>query len=151
MKTLSFTLVLLLLSFSSLNLIAGPGDPVSKIVFSNYPNNAIIPLDVLEKTMKSQTGETIKFPITEKVAFQGKVVSNEYKYSNLQTMIIRGDQHNKTLFQLSKIINDDKTVLFSGRIINSETAEVFEIKKDAKGDYHLQKIGLDKILQDCSY
>lgn len=83
--------------------------------------------------------------------FEGKVVSNENKYDNLQSMIIRSNNMGNTLFQLSKIINKDKSITYVGRIMNPDALEVYEIKNDVAGNYRLQRIDLDNILQDCRY
>jgi hypothetical protein len=78
-------------------------------------------------------------------------MSNELKYSDLQSMIVKSDIYPNTLFQLSKITDEGTKVKYVGRIINSDALEVFEIRNDMADNYQLQKIDLDRILQDCSY
>jgi hypothetical protein len=73
------------------------------------------------------------------------------KYADLQTMVIKSEQYPNTLFQLSKISNKDNSISYVGRIMNNEAMEVYEIKSYLADNYSLQKIDLDKILQDCSY
>jgi hypothetical protein len=99
----------------------------------------------------AKPGQSVAIRFNEKFVFTGKVMSNELKYSDLQSMIVKSDIYPNTLFQLSKITDEGTKVKYVGRIINSDALEVFEIRNDMADNYQLQRIDLDRILQDCSY
>ena len=84
-------------------------------------------------------GETISLSFSEEFAYTGTVLSNEIKYNNLQSVIIKSAAYQNSLLQLSKITNTDNSFSYVGRIINPEAADGFELKKE-NNSYRLQKI-----------
>ncbi len=144
------TTVLVLFLFLSAGFAQKTGDPKKKL-FADFPNTVEISKQTLKNLFTAIPGQKVNVPFNEKFIFKGQVMSNEVKYANLQSMIVRSENSGGTLFQLSKIINKDNSVSYTGRIINPDALEVFEIKNDMADNYSLQKISLDKILQDCSY
>jgi hypothetical protein len=73
------------------------------------------------------------------------------KYQNLQSVLIRSEQFENALLQVSKITNNDKSISYVGRIINQNALDGYEIKKDLANNYRLQKFETKSILQDCSH
>ncbi|MEO7522865.1 MAG: hypothetical protein ABIT58_02160 [Ferruginibacter sp.] len=65
--------------------------------------------------------------------------------------MIKSPVFGNAVFQLSRITNNDKSFSYSGRIINSEAADGYEIKKDNNDNYRFIKFETKKILQDCSF
>jgi len=151
MKTITKTVIVLLLSAMISPAFAQKKKATKKPLFAEFPGSVDISKTMLKNMMVSKAGETVSVPFNNKFVFEGKVMSNENKYDNLQSMIIRSNNMGNTLFQLSKIINKDKSITYVGRIMNPDALEVYEIKNDVAGNYRLQRIDLDNILQDCSY
>jgi hypothetical protein len=151
MKTLTKAVLVLFISASSFASFAQKVDASKKSVFNNFPGAVDISTAMLKNSFVTKSGQAIAIPFNEKFVFKGKVLSNEIKYSNLQSMIIKSENAGNVVFQLSKITNKDNSISYVGRIINTEALEVYEIKNDMANNYRLQKIDLDKILQDCSY
>jgi hypothetical protein len=149
MKNYTITVLVLLLSASFG--FAQKTDNNQQKLFTEFPHSVEISKNILADLFKATEGQTVAVPFNEKFVFRGKVMSNQVKYANLQTMLLRYEQGSETLFQLSKIINKDNSVIFKGRIINPSAMEVFELKNDLADNYHLEKINLDQILQDCTY
>jgi hypothetical protein len=141
--------VLIGLCFTSVQ--AQKSKDVKKSLFTEFPGSIEISKNTLKNTLVSKPGQLVSIPFNEKFIFTGKVVSNEMKYADLQTMVIKSELYPNTLFQLSKISNKDNSISYVGRIMNNEAMEVYEIKSYLADNYSLQKIDLDKILQDCSY
>ena len=45
-------------------------------------------------------------------------------------------------------MNDDNTYTYVGRIINQKYGDAFELKLDNNGNYYLNKIKTDDLIQD---
>ncbi|MCX6293644.1 MAG: hypothetical protein NT127_05045 [Sphingobacteriales bacterium] len=151
MKTLKQIIFVFLIGLCVTSAQAQKSKDVKKSLFTEFPGSIEISKNTLKNTLVSKPGQLVSIPFNEKFIFTGKVLSNEMKYTDLQTMVIKSEQFPNTLFQLSKILNKDNSISYVGRIINNESLEVYEIKNYLADNYSLQKIDLDKILQDCSY
>ena len=151
MKNLKQTIFALFIGLCVTSAQAQQSKEVKKSLFTEFPGSIEISKNTLKNTLVSMPGQLVSIPFNEKFIFTGKVVSNEMKYADLQTIVIKSELYPNTLFQLSKISNKDNSVSYVGRIINNEAMEVYEIKSYLADNYSLEKIDLDKILQDCSY
>jgi hypothetical protein len=151
MKTFTKAILPLLFFVVTNNAFSQKSDELKKAVFSAYPEKMEVAPAVFENALTTKSGENINIKFNEQFQFSGTVLCNQEKYWNLQTMIIRSTAFENSLFQLSRLINDDKSISYVGRIINPNTTDGFTIRKDGATNYHLQKIEMNKILQDCSY
>ena len=151
MKTLKQIIFVLFIGLCTTSAQAQKSKDVKKSLFTEFPGSIEISKNTLTNTLVSTPGQLVSIPFNEKFIFTGKVLSNEMKYADLQTMVIKSEEFPNTLFQLSKILNKDNSISYVGRIMNNEALEVYEIKNYLADNYRLQKIDLDKILQDCSY
>ena len=136
MKTITSTVLVLLLSATSFSVFAQN----QKSIFREFPGSIEISKNTLKSTLVAKPGQTVSIRFNEKFVFTGKVMSNELKYSDLQSMIVKSDTYSNTLFQLSRITNNENSIKYIGRIINTDALEVFEIKNDVADNYQLQKI-----------
>lgn len=151
MKTFTKAILSLLFFVLTNNVFSQKTDELKKAVFSAYPEKMEVAPAVFENALTTKSGENINIKFSERFQFSGTVVSNQEKYWNLQTMIIRSAAFENSLFQLSRLINNDKSISYTGRIINPNTTDGYTVRKDEANKYHLQKIEMNKILQDCSY
>lgn len=142
--TLAFSLCLL-----SVTGFSQTGKAPKPKIFSDFPDKINCPSSELSYAFSTSEGEHIVLFFTDNFRFSGTVISNVVKYDNLQSMVIRSDASENTIFHLTKQINEDNTVTYIGRIINSNAADGYEIKKDITGNYKFEKAMYDKILQDC--
>jgi len=149
MKTITATVFALLLTAGTTSVFAQKKEK-SPSIFAAFPGGIEISVNTLKNTILAKPGQTVSIRFNEKFVFTGKVMSNELKYSELQSMIIKSDVYPNTLFQLSRI-NTNNSIKYVGRIIDNDALEVFEIKNYMADNYQLEKINLDRILQDCSY
>jgi hypothetical protein len=149
MKTITATVFALLLTAGTTSVFAQKKEK-SPSIFAAFPGVIEISVNTLKNTILAKPGQTVSIRFNEKFVFTGKVMSNELKYSELQSMIIKSDVYPNTLFQLSRI-NTNNSIKYVGRIIDNDALEVFEIKNYMADNYQLEKINLDRILQDCSY
>jgi len=120
-------------------------------LFAATPDKIDIASELFSKLMTFSEGTEVTFPLGNGVTFSGIVLSNEMKYSNLQSMTIRSAELNNSFFSLSKITNPDNSISYVGRIINNNALDGYQVKKAEAGNYRLEKFESDRILQDCSY
>ena len=120
-------------------------------LFSNYPDKILVPQNSLKDAMNFRAGENVTLQLGSNLVFSGMVISNEFKYSNLRSTIIRSPFFDNAVLAISQITNPDKTITYTGRILNMKASDGYEIKQDLSGTYSLQKFETNRILQDCSY
>ena len=119
-------------------------------LFANLPSSILISENLLQSFFSlSQNQETI-LNISSGFNFPCRVLSNEIRYSNLQTIILKSASFDDAIFQISRIVNDDRSLTYTGRIINSRAFDGFVIKKDAAGIYQLEKFETDQVLEVCT-
>lgn len=118
-------------------------------LFASYPPALSITEACLQNIFSFSANQETVIDFGNNLLFPCKIVRNEIKYSNLQTVILRSTAFDNALFQVSRITNRDQSITYTGRIINQRAADGFEIKKNNDGSYQLQKFETDKILEGC--
>jgi predicted peptidase len=119
-----------------------------KTLFDAYPKTISLSKTSITDAFANNTGSLVSIDLSSDFKFAGTVVSNQQKYENLQTIIIRSSENNKSVFQISKIINKDNSISYAGLIINQDAADGYIIKK-INNIYVLQKFESGKILEPC--
>lgn len=151
MNPLSKTLLGLLLCLTSAMSFAQTKTSLKPRVFNDYPDQIGLSSITLRVALTSKKDESINIALGGTLLLRGKVISNDQKYENLQSMLVRLDGFNNSLLSISQITNEDKSISYTGRILNQQTSDGYEIKTDASGNYRLQKFETARILPDCSY
>ena len=118
-------------------------------LFASYPAILSISENCLQNIFSFTADQSATIDFGNGLLFPCKVLRNELKYSNLQTVIIRSTTFDNAMLQVSKITNRDQSITYAGRIINQRAADGFEIKKNSNGTYQLQKFETDRILEAC--
>lgn len=118
--------------------------------FNNFP--AAIPCSEgeLSKLFNTAKGQLINLSFSNNFSFSGTVTSNLVRYSNLQTAVVASPDYANTIFQVSKITESDGSITYSGRIVNKEFSDGFELKRNSTGDYQLIKIETERVMPDCN-
>ena len=151
MKTITQAVVLLLLvTTTNIGFAQQKTDANSKEIFANFSGKVDFSKSILQTTIAAKYGESISIPFNYDFIFNGIVLTNEYKYKNLQTIIIKSALLKNALLQLSKRTNEDLTESYVGRIINTDANDGYTIEKDEANNYKIEKIEMKNILQDCS-
>ena len=101
----------------------------------------------LEKAFGARPGTTVKLQF-ENFDFKGLITASVKKYENLHNVLIRSASSENMLFSISKIVNEDKSIYYTGRIIDNEYADGYELIREDDGNYMLIKISTEKLLQD---
>lgn len=117
--------------------------------FSSLSNNIPVNKNTLSETFNKLEGQTIDVNFSTTFHFPGTVVSQQKVYDNLYSIIIRSSTFNRAMMQISKQVNTDGTITYTGKIFSNGGSDGFSIVPDGKGDYILQKFDKALVLQDC--
>jgi hypothetical protein len=146
MKSLSKLMFALLFSLATTTGFSQTSKPK---IFAAFPNTINCTVSEFFNAFHVTEGQHIILSFSDNFKFSGTVISNVVKYSNLQSMTIKSDLSDKTIFHLSKQINDDNSVSYVGRIIDPTASDGYQVKKDMAGNYQFEKTDAEKILQEC--
>ena len=117
-------------------------------LFDSYSSTVSCPKSELDKIFTTPEGRVLKLSFGNNFQFTGIVSSSIQRYSNLQSVIIKSTTSTGLLLGISKRTNDDNTITYVGRIINQKYGDAFELKLDNTGNYFLNKIKTDDLIQD---
>ncbi len=117
-------------------------------LYAEYPETISLSKTIITDAFSYNTGTAVSISLSSNFKFAGTVISNQQKYENLQTIMIRSTENNESIFEISKITNKDKSISYAGLIINNDAADGYIIKNN-NGIYSLQKFESGKILEPC--
>jgi ribosomal protein S4E len=117
-------------------------------LFAAFAKTINFPKTELEKIFTTPEGRTIKLSLGENVGFTGIITSSIQRYHNLQSVVVRLNNLDGTIFGISKRTNDDNSITYIGRIINTKYADAFELKTDATGNYFINKTKTADLIED---
>jgi hypothetical protein len=117
-------------------------------LFAAFAKTINFPKTELEKIFTTPEGRTIKLSLGDNVGFTGVITSSIQRYSNLQSVIIKLNNLDNTVFGISKRTNDDNSITYIGRIINTKYSDAFELKSDANGNYFINKKNTADMIED---
>ena len=149
MKLLPKSLGVLLLCLTTAISFAQKATDKKELLFSKFPAEIQISQQILAAAFQNKETELVNLSFTDQFIIKGKVVSNEMKYSNLQTIIIRTDAD--VLVSLSKQWLPNNVISYSGRIMSQKASDGFLLKNEGHKKFYLQKFAAENILQDCNF
>jgi hypothetical protein len=117
-------------------------------LFDAYDNTISCPKSELDKIFTTPEGSVLKLSFGNNFQFTGTVSSSTHRYTNLQSVTIKSNKSDGLVLGISKRINDDRTYTYIGRIINQKYGDAYELKLDNAGNYYLNKIKTDDLIQD---
>ena len=117
-------------------------------LFAGFAKTIDFPKTELEKIFTTPEGRTIKLSLGNNVGLTGVVTSSIQRYNNLQSVIVKLNNLDNTVLGISKRTNDDKSITYIGRIINTKYADAFELKTDASGNYFINKRNTADLIED---
>jgi hypothetical protein len=151
MKRIKLATILLLIHLANTSAFSQQVVSPQKNILSILPDKVEVTKQLFSDLIQLKPGDSTVISFTNNAALKVVIISNQVVFQNLQTVIMKSTDSNNTLFQLSKIINNDHCEFYSGRIINTDDANCFLISKDEKENYVLNKTELKNIIQDCSH
>lgn len=146
MKKYSKTLLAVLFSVASIASFAQMNDVRPKL-YAGRPQSIDVDKNIFASVLNVTEGNAVSVPLSTNFTFTGKVIGNFTKYNNLHTVMVRSDDNETSILQITAIKNEN-TVSYSGRILNSKAADGYEIKNN-NGIYSLQKFETLKLLDPC--
>lgn len=136
----------LLISFNSL--MAQVATERRPQLFAAFERSINFPKPELEKIFSAAEGANLKLSLGGNVGLTGTVTSSIQRYNNLKSVIVRLNNLDNTVLGISKRINDDNSITYIGRIVNTKYSDAFEIKSDANGNYFLNKKNTSELIED---
>lgn len=115
-------------------------------LFNEYPSTLSCPVSELAKIFSLITGQMVQLTFSDK-SFTGMIGTTKHAYPNLQNVVVKLSNLQGAIFHVSKIINPDNTTRYTGRIINEKFGDGYELK-NISGNYYLEKIKTDDVIQD---
>ncbi len=140
MKSLRTTILCVSISLCSLCSFAQKPDqsiPFNKPnynkpkLFSNLPDSISISIDNLNSLFNTQVGRASSVYLSDNsiFKFEGLVMSTSSKYGNtMNSVVIRSTNYNGATLTISKTMNADETISYSGRIISFQSGDLFELQ-----------------------
>ena len=116
-------------------------------LYADRPQSINVDKNIFASVLDVAEGNEVSVSLSSDFIFTGKVIGNFTKYNDLHTVMVRSNDNQTSILQITAIKNDN-TVSYSGRIINSKAADGYEIKNN-NGVYSLQKFETIKILDPC--
>lgn len=135
-----------LLSVSSLASFAQMNDRRPQL-YSSRPQSINIDKSIFGNVLDAVEGKEISIHLSEDFTFNGTVISNQKKYNSLHTVMVRSNENATSIMQIT-LIKENNNISYSGRIINSNAADGYELKNN-NGAYSLQKFETLKLLDPC--
>ena len=116
-------------------------------LFSNLPDKIPVSVEKINSLLESQVGVATSIKTSgnseasnkSSAEFDGQVVSKTDKYNGrIVSSVIRSSNFNGATFSLSKIIKEDGTISYTGRIISFQHGDLFILEKQGT-EYFLVK------------
>lgn len=143
--------LLVLVSLLTINLLGQKSSLTKPLLFSNTPESIIIADSDLDYFFNKPSGETIQIDWEGKFKSAGKVQHYETKNSALQIIGIRLSQFENVMFSLSKRIDKDNAVHFTGRIISPYFSDGYVLEKNDEKSHRLIKLQTENIMPTCDH
>jgi hypothetical protein len=155
MKHLATTTLMVLLTLTAVTSFAqehpqNRASPAKPALFTQFPDIINCTAGQLNSFFNSRQGDNIAVAFNSALTLNGNVKSNISKYSNLQTVVVKLVQFNNILFTISRIVDEDRQVVYSGHLFDPAYADGFELKNKGGGNYQFVKIELEKMLPTCN-
>ena len=117
-------------------------------LFQNLPEKISCRINDLSALLQSEVGTTVSFSFAVNTNFQGVVSSVATKFENtLQSVVIRSTNFPGAALSFSKLIKEDGTVSYVGRIISFQHGDAYEITLE-NGQYYFIKKGFYDLVNE---
>ena len=105
-------------------------------LFDNLPAVIPVSIDNLDNLVNTKPGTIISTTLSSDARtapFEGNVVSSVSKYENkVQTVVIKSTNYNGATLYISKVITDDGTTKYNGRLMSLQHGDLYVLQqKDA--------------------
>ncbi len=116
-------------------------------LFSSLPSNISINTQSLEHLLQLSNGASVSIPVGS-FFYKGVVVSkSDASEKSFQSVVVRSTSFKGSSFTFSRIINDDGTTVYRGRIFSRDHSDMYELQLQ-NGSYVLEKNHQLKIMNE---
>lgn len=117
-------------------------------LFQNLPEKITCRINDLAALLQSEVGATVSFTFADNTNFQGVVSSVATKFGNtLQSVVIRSTNFPGAALSFSKLLKEDGTISYIGRIISFQHGDAYEITME-NGQYYFIKKGFYDLVNE---
>jgi len=117
-------------------------------LFQNLPERISCHISDLTALLESQVGNPVSFSFTNNLNFQGVVSSVASKFDNtLLSVVIRSTNFPGAALSFSRIIKEDGSISYVGRIISFQHGDAYEISLE-NGQYYFIKKGFYDLVNE---
>lgn len=111
-------------------------------LFKELPDRINIKVNDLDYLFGYEVGKSVSLPLAKNFILEGAVVSKaEDVASNVKSIVIRSTNRIGATLALSRIINENNTLTYRGRIMSFKHGDAYEVVAE-NGSYFLIKKGL---------
>lgn len=115
-------------------------------LFADLPDRINFNPEGLTTLFKLQVGQTANIPLTSNFSFAGIVVSTANN-DNATSVVIKSTNRLGARLTFTRVVNDDKTIKYIGRIISLQHGDTYEIISE-NNQYYFQKKGLYDLVNE---
>ncbi|MBA2499953.1 MAG: hypothetical protein H0V30_09530 [Chitinophagaceae bacterium] len=152
MKTLTNGMLCLILSICSIVALGQP--PINEPdynkpkLFQDLPEKLHVRLNDFESLFEAPLGKSINIPLHGMASLNGHIVSkSSVSDTRVQSVVVRLTNRKGANFTFTRIINEDGSFEYMGRIISREHGDSLEIVFE-HGQYVFQKVGLYDLIAE---
>lgn len=119
-------------------------------LFQGQPDNIPVSLENLNSLFGKEVGFSVSINLADASTFQfdGQVVSAASKYNNsIQSVVVRSSNFNGARLTISKVKEDNGTVVYRGRILSLQHGDLYELQI-ISGKYTLVKRNLYDLINE---
>ena len=117
-------------------------------LFQNLPEKITCRVNDLSALLDAEVGTNVSLAFADNVNFKGVVSSVAIKFENtLHSIVIRSTNFPGAALSFSKLIKEDGTVSFIGRIISFQHGDAYEITME-NGQYYFVKKGFYDLVNE---
>ncbi|HWR33990.1 MAG TPA: hypothetical protein VN451_10700 [Chitinophagaceae bacterium] len=110
-------------------------------LFNNLPEKIPFNPDNLLSLQNRQTGSNISISLSDEqpIPFEGTMVSAVSRNDGkVESIVVKSTNYNGATFSMSRVINDDGRIIYSGRLISFRHGDLY-ILQQSEGGYMLVK------------
>lgn len=117
-------------------------------LFKDLPDRINVPLKNFDAVFDSEVGKTVNLAFASNFPFSGTVVSKaEDAGAGVKSIVITSTNKVGATLAISRIINEDNTITYRGRMMSFNHGDAYEIASE-NGSYYFIKKGLYDLLDE---
>ena len=109
-------------------------------LFQSLPEKITCRINILSEMLESETGRNVSISFTENTSLHGVVISVASANDNsVQSVVIRLSNFPGAALSFSRVLREDGTFSYNGRIISFQHGDAYEISEENGQFFFLKK------------